>query len=132
MINWSNHKVWSAEQIHAEAHAGASWGAPIEVEVRNRIQLSVATYAYELRDSPIMVDLDWDRLAQGINPRLGTCHPLVDEFFAGQFSPMTGVWIHEHPELDKIKRLFDRYYVGQIREYCERMQRTVRRRSAAA
>lgn len=86
------------------------WGTPVEREVRRRIQLSVATYGYEIADKPIMADCLWDWLAGRINKTMGTCHPLVDEFFAAEFSPMTGMWIHHHPELDGIKQLYERYY----------------------
>lgn len=83
---------------------------PLEIERRRRIQLSVATYAYELADSPIMSDDAWDRIAQRINKSLGTGHPLLDEFFASEFSPMTGMWIRSHPELDSVKNIFTRYW----------------------
>lgn len=85
------------------------WGKPIEREVRRRMHVAVATYAYEVADAPIMTDRQWDELAQNINARMGTCHPLLDEFFASQFSPMTGLWIHQHPELGKVKAEFERF-----------------------
>ena len=114
-IDWSKHRVWTAEQIVAERQAISDayygkWGRAIEVEVRRRIHLSVATYAYEVMDSPIMPDHVWDQLAQTINPQLGTCHPIIDEFFAAHFSPMTGMWIHLHPELDAVKRTYERHW----------------------
>ena len=112
-INWSRQKLWTAEAIIAERARlneleHGRWGRAIEVETKRRIKLCVATYAYEIADAPIMSDGEWDRLAQEINPRLGTCYPLVDEFFAAHFSPMTGMWIHSHPELEKVKMLYER------------------------
>lgn len=112
-IDWSKHKVWSAEAIQAErdrlnVEEYGRWGRAIEMETKRRIDLCVATYAYEIADNPIMPDHQWDRLAQFINPKLGTCHPIVDEFFAAEFSPMTGMWIHNHPDLAGIKRLYER------------------------
>lgn len=86
------------------------WGSPLEREVRRRIQVSVGAYAYEIANAPLFSDNTWDSMAQLINPRMGTYHPLLDEFFATQFSPMTGMWIHDHPELEAIKRTHDRYY----------------------
>ena len=114
-IDWSKHKVWTEDQMLAERQAlddqlYGRWGRAIEVEIRRRIQLTVATYAYEVKDDPFLSDDQWDRLAQTINPRLGTCHPVLDEFFASRFSPMTGMWIHEHPELDKVSRLYNHFY----------------------
>lgn len=113
-IDWSKHKVWSAEAIIAERERlteleCGKWGRAIEIETRRRIRLCIATYAYEIADEQIMTDDAWDHLAQTINPKLGTCHPLVDEFFVTEFSPMTGMWIHKHPEIEGIKRLYEKY-----------------------
>lgn len=107
-------KVLSVEQF--EPLTG--WGSPIEHEVRRRIQISVATYAYEIADRPIMNDATWDWLACRIDRWMGTCHPLLDEFFVAEFSPMTGMWIHKHPELAGIKRTYERYY-SLMRNYYE-------------
>ena len=96
-----------------------TWGSPLEQEVRRRITLSVATYAYEIADKPIMTDASWDWLASRIDRSVGTCHPLLDEFFATEFSPMTGMWIHNHPELEGVERTFRRYY-NALRDYYER------------
>ena len=90
------------------------WGSPIERQVRIRIVVSVAAYAYEIANSPLMGDYQWDWMAQQINPEMGTCHPLLDEFFAAHFSPMTGMWIHDHPELDKIAAIYERYYANVV------------------
>lgn len=96
-----------------------AWGSPVEREVRRRILVSVAAYGYEFHNVSIMIDAHWDQTAQEINPRMGTCHPVIDEFFATKFSPMTGMWIHEHPELERIKTLFENYYRDN-RSWCDR------------
>lgn len=92
-----------------DAAPAPKWGSPLEREVRRRIQISVAAYAYEIADDPIMSDATFDWLAAQINRTTGTCHPVLDEFFATQFSAMTGLWIHNHPELDGVRRVFERY-----------------------
>lgn len=111
-INWSKRRLWSSNNIRAERRELdlADWGSPIEVETRRRIRLSIAAYAYEVLDRPIMSDTEFDKLAQSIQRRVGTCHPMLDEFFIVSFSPMTGMWIHDHPELDKIKALYATHY----------------------
>lgn len=113
-IDWSKHKVWTAEMIVAEREfleqQDRPWGSAIEREVKRRIDCAVAAYAYEIRATTIMPDSTWDYLAQTINPKLGTCHPLIDEFFLVHFSPMTGMWIHKHPELEGIERIYNRHY----------------------
>ncbi len=111
-IDWSKHRLWTADKIRTERRELdlADWGLPIEIETRRRIRLAIAAYAYEILDRPIMEDDEFDQLAQSIQRQQGTCHPLVDEFFAAQFSPMTGMWIHDHPELAKIKALYQTHY----------------------
>ena len=74
------------------------------------VKVAESTMRSEIANAPLFSDNTWDSMAQLINPRMGTYHPLLDEFFATQFSPMTGMWIHDHPELEAIKRTHDRYY----------------------
>lgn len=83
-------------------HPLGTWGTPRELEVRRRIQISVAAYAYEIANAPVMSDAQFDWFAERICKNMGTGHPLLDEFFVAHFSPMTGMWIHQHPELEKI------------------------------
>ena len=80
-----------------------------EIERRRRIQLSVAAYAYEIAGHPVMDDFAFDQLAYRIDKRVMTGHPVMDEFFLFCFSPMTGMWIHDHPELSRIAELFSTY-----------------------
>lgn len=89
-----------------QPHPLGTWGTPRELEVRRRIQLSIAAYAYEFESSPVMDDSLFDWFASRICKRMGTGHPMLDEFFIIHFSPMTGMWIHKHPELPKIERLY--------------------------
>lgn len=105
----------------------SDWGSPREREIRKRIGLSVATYAYEIADKPIMPDSMWDMCAQEIDKHMPTGHPLLDEFFLTEFSPMTGMWIHKHPELPKVKQLFERYY-DVMRDYFEARAHKLKRR----
>lgn len=77
--------------------------------IQRRKQLAVVTFGIELRDHSIMLESDWDQIAAAIEPRSGTGHPYIDEFWAAHFSPMTTAWIHHHPELDKVAAGFDRY-----------------------
>jgi hypothetical protein len=79
-------------------------------ETRNRIKLSVAAYAYEFKDNPIMSDADFDELASKIDTSVSTTNPRLDYFFAKNFQSDTGMWIHKHPELSKIEYLYERYY----------------------
>ena len=79
-------------------------------ETRNRIKLSVAAYAYEFKNNPIMSDAEFDELALKIDKSASTTNPQMDEFFATHFQPDTGMWIHQHPELARLDNLYERYY----------------------
>lgn len=70
----------------------------LEKERRRRIRVAVAAYAYEVFHETVMPDADYDRMAAEIMPTFKTGHPVMDEFFATQFDPSTGVWVHKHPE----------------------------------
>ena len=88
------------------------WGSSVEREIRRRIGIAVTAYAYEIADKPICSDAIFDWLCGQIDRKMTTGHPLLDEFFLVEFSPMTGMWIHQHPELDKIRKIFEVYYDG--------------------
>jgi hypothetical protein len=111
--------------------AQPAWGNSIEQEVRLRIRVSVAAYAYEIANKPIMSDAIFDWLASKVQRTMGTCHPLLDEFFAVEFSAMTGMWIHKHPELDGIASIFTRYYTV-MRDHFEspQIQKLLHRRAS--
>lgn len=83
-------------------------------EIRNRIRLAVAAYAYECRSDPVMSDAAFDQLALKIEPRVLTGKPILDLFFLTEFEPHTGAWIHEHPELAGIARLYESYYEERL------------------
>ena len=82
----------------------------INQEIRNRIKLSVAAYAYEMEDDSIMSDADFDNLCREIKVNESTGNEKMDNFFKTEFNPSTGQWIHKHPELDKIKTIYNKYY----------------------
>ena len=71
-------------------------------EIRNRIRLSLAAYAYEYKDDPIMSDDEFDSLAKKINVDKSTGNRKLDNFFKKHFETDTGMWIRKHPELSKI------------------------------
>lgn len=75
-------------------------------ETRNRIRVAIAAYAYEVMADPIMSDAAYDTLARQIDPRKPTCNLRLDRFFRAHFSPHTGSWIHHHPDLSGIHRLY--------------------------
>ena len=84
--------------------------SPQEIEVWRRIKLSIAAYAYEFCDNSIMSDAQFDEMCNDINPLVKTGNKVMDKFFKEKFDPSTGQWIHQHPELDRIKHLYETYY----------------------
>lgn len=78
------------------------WGTTVEVERRRRIMLCMAAYAYEVLDTPIMSDLQFDLLARASDPYIRTGR--YDDWWIVSFQSDTGQWIHTHPDLDGIKR----------------------------
>lgn len=75
-----------------------------------RIRLSLAAYAYELENRTIMSDAAFDQMCLEVDPAVTTGNPRLDRFFAEAFDPSTGVWIHKHPELDRVRDLLHRFY----------------------
>lgn len=74
-------------------------------EVRTRIRLSVAAYAYEVLNESIMSDADFDALAKSVDLSIDTGNELLDNFFREHFDPSTGVWVLKHPEKSKLLEL---------------------------
>lgn len=86
------------------------WGSVIEVERRNRILVSLYAYAYEVENHSIIGDYDFDQLCLTIDPEIGTDNDVLDHFFATEFDPSTGFWIHSHPELHRIRHRYSLCY----------------------
>jgi hypothetical protein len=77
----------------------------INEEIRNRIKVAAAAYAYEIENDPIMTDAEFDALCLKIKPDVVTGSKLLDTFFKTEFDPNTGSWIHKHPDLKKMSKL---------------------------
>lgn len=82
----------------------------VDAETKKRIKLAIYAYAYEFEDDTLIEDSDFDKMAFSIDLSVKTRRPDLDKFFETEFQPDTGQWIHFHPELGKIKWLYDRYY----------------------
>lgn len=78
-------------------------------ETRKRIVLTVAAYAYEFDSNSIISDADYDELSRQVDLSIDTARPDLDAFWRKEFHPDTGQWIHDHPELDKVKQTYERW-----------------------
>lgn len=81
------------------------YNSVVDTETRNRIRLSVAAYAYELLGESIMSDAEFDELAKKIDVTIDTRRPDMDAWFRQNFQPHTGMWIHNHPEKNRLRYL---------------------------
>ena len=86
------------------------WGSKVEKEVRRRIKLSIAAYAYEFKDSQIITDAEFDKMCKQVDVNIDTGNKKMDSYFKKSFDPSTGQWIHKHPELNKVAQLYERFY----------------------
>lgn len=82
-------------------------------EIRNRVLLSVAAYAYEMHDDSIIDDEEFDALSKAIQPQLQTGNTMLDIFFREEFDANTGMWVRRHPEQDKLKHIYDTVFKGR-------------------
>lgn len=83
--------------------------APHVCEERcRRILLSVYAYAYEFESDSLVSDAEYDEMSALIDTSIRTGNDKIDDFFAKEFSPSTGMWIRKHPELHKVKLMYHR------------------------
>jgi hypothetical protein len=75
-----------------------------------RIKVSVAAYAYEFESDSIISDAEFDRLCLEVDPSIKTGNTELDNFFSTEFDPSTGQWIHKHPQIKGISRIYHKYY----------------------
>lgn len=85
-------------------------------ETRLRIRVSVAAYAYEIEDDPIMSDAEFDRLAGYVNLKRSTGRPDLDQWFRDNFCPVSGMWIRHHPEIERIGEIYGTLADRPVRE----------------
>jgi hypothetical protein len=78
----------------------------VERQRRIRIRLSLAAYAYEYDNDNIMSDAEFDWLADQVIPSIATGHDTMDKFFKEVFIPDSGMWVRNHPEFDKLEKLY--------------------------
>lgn len=86
------------------------WGSPKEIETRRRIKLSIWAYAYEFENVSLVPDALFDIHCGLVDLNIRTDRPDLDLWFVMHFKPHTGMWIRSHPELDKIRSIYERYY----------------------
>lgn len=85
----------------------SKWGNDVEIEIRNRIQLSICAYAYEFANTSLISDAEFDAAAFAIRPQISTGNEELDKFFREEFTPSTGMWIRKHPDLPGVVQRYN-------------------------
>lgn len=78
----------------------------VKTEIRNRIRVALAAWAYEKHNTSLMTDDEFDKLCLSIRPDVVTGNAEMDKFFREEFDPSTGLWVHEHPGRLRLESLF--------------------------
>ena len=86
-----------------------NWGNNVEIEIKRRINVSIWAYAYEIENESLVSDEVFDNECMLINDSICTNNVELDKFFKNIFDPFTGVWIHKHPHLNRIKHIYEQY-----------------------
>lgn len=81
-----------------------------EIETRRRIRLALWAYAYEFENHSIVSDALFDMESYCVDLNVETNRIDLDYFFKAYFQPCTGLWIYKHPELYKVKNLYNWQY----------------------
>jgi hypothetical protein len=75
----------SLEQFYIEEKP--TWGTEKENEIRLRIKLCVAAYAYEVENDSIMSDHEFDEKCKSVNLNVSTGNRKLDNWFKKNFDP---------------------------------------------
>lgn len=76
-------------------------------ETRNRIRVCVLAYAYEMRSDSLVSDHEFDKLCGEIDLTEFTGNDEMDTWFIKHFKPWTGQWIHNHPNIEGLRRIYE-------------------------
>jgi hypothetical protein len=82
----------------------------VDAETRLRIKVAIYAYSYEYEADSLVSDAEFDDLCSKVNLDIDTRRPDLDKWFRSEFSPYTGQWIHDHPDLKIIKNIYETYY----------------------
>ena len=78
----------------------------VEEEIRLRIKVAVCAYAYEYRHDQLIEDLEYDELSRSIDTAVATGNEELDTFFKEEFSADTGMWVHKHPDIASLDKIY--------------------------
>jgi hypothetical protein len=108
----------------------SKWGNLVEQVRRDRIKIAVAAWSYERGYRHTMTDTEYDELSQRVHSQRNTAtgNHRLDRFFQRHFDPDTGLWIHRHPDLASVERIYAQVWIPKLYAHeLKRAQRRVRR-----
>lgn len=91
-----------------------------EREKRRRVCVSLWAYAYEMRDHSMVSDAKYDETCKAVDLSQATGNPKLDKWFKDNFDPDTGMWVRDHPEIEKLERLFNSLMRKQPQNFTEK------------
>lgn len=78
----------------------------VNPEIKLRIDVAVAAYAYEFENVSLVDDAKFDAMCRAVRPELSTGNERLDTFFRDEFQPHTGQWVHKHRDIPGLRRIF--------------------------
>lgn len=82
-----------------------TWGSPVEIERRRRIQVAVWAYAYEKLDESLVSDETFDAECKLVDLSISTGNFGMDHWFRTNFKPDTGMWVQRHPGRKRLHQI---------------------------
>ena len=80
----------------------------LEKERRRRINVALWAYAYEVENASLVSDATFDTVCGEVDLKIRTNNIKLDNWFKKNFDPCTGQWVYNHPELPKLKHLYNK------------------------
>lgn len=76
---------------------------------RARTRIALFAYAYEIKHNSLVSDAQYDKEANELDYKSRTDDNLLDYFFMTQYKPYTGIWVHQHPDIEtgKLEALYE-------------------------
>lgn len=84
-----------------------TWGTKEEKETKKRIQVALWAYAYEIESDPLVSDAEFDKMCESVDLKVDTGNKMMDDWFKENFEAHTGQWVHKHPQMGRLKDLYE-------------------------
>lgn len=79
---------------------------PVEQERRRRVVITWWAFCYEVKDDPRVTDNEYDHMARAVDLSVDCGDGDIEEWFKTNFLPHSGIWVLNHPELDRLEKRY--------------------------